>query len=563
MGPSGKHEPRPATVARVFRLGDFVVDPALLQIQGTERKTRVEFKVMQVLLALVDANGAVVSRKALEAAVWSGRFVSEDATTNAIGKLRKAFGDRARSPEFIETVPKVGYRLLKQPVFPGPLQMARNSAQRSLRAWTVSGLLALMLAAVVVLVAMLDREPETDRTVMPQRPTIAVLPFESEPDDPRERRLAVGVGSDLIADLSRQPGLAVYSAKSTAALGASSEGIVEALRKMGADYFVMGGLAQRQDEIKISIRLLETMTGFTVYSRTLRFNEQTLFEKQVELAAGIASAVAERTGSDLRFVASHGATRSLSAYDQFLLGITHFRRMTPEDNALARTHFIKATELDPGFARAFAGVALTWVREVMDGWTADPARAVAEASRNVERAESIDPRVPQIYFVKGMAALFEGKHKEAAEAAQHATTLDPNYADAYALLSWILHYGGRSDVALVTLRQALRLNPSSSSSYEQIAGEIHFASGDYTSAERCFAEALERNPWHSRARLWMAATKSMLGRFDDAQWELDQLLFIDGELPGTVEHAAIGYPHKDEAVTRKFMQALDRISLFN
>lgn len=186
---------------------------------------------------------------------------------------------------------------------------------------------------------------------------------------------------------------------------------------------------------------------------------------------------------------------------------------------------------------------------------------MGEAARYIAMAETIDPNVPQVHFLKGMIALFGERHLDAAEAAHQATTLDPDYADAYGLLAWILHYGGRPDVAVEALHQALRLNPLSSASYDQVAGEINFATGRYQEAVASFRNALERNPSHSRARLWLAASLGQTGQLDDAQWELDELLAVNPGL--AIEQTAFGFPHKDPELPRRFFGALERVRLLD
>jgi adenylate cyclase len=370
-----------------------------------------------------------------------------------------------------------------------------------------------------------------------------------------------GISQDLLADLSLQPGLTVLSAQATFHLAGARGNLHEAVVDLGADYLVRGSVAKRDGDIVLNVRLVETRSGRTLWSNALRAPESAIFEIQREAANGISQVLGGRTTGDFAFVNRHGTTETLAAYDEFLQGRAAYMRMTPEDNALARAHFERAAALDPEFARAHAGLALTWLREVIDGWSADPDQTLREASRHVALAEAIDPDVPQIYFVKGMVALFHGEHLAAAEAAHQATELDPNYADAYGLLAWVLLYGGRADVAVEALHQALRLNPLSSASFEAVAGEINFATGRYDEAVACFRNALERNPTHSRARLWLAVSLAQTGQMDDARWELDELLAINPDL--SFENSAFGFPHKDPELLSRFFRTVGRIRLLD
>jgi DNA-binding winged helix-turn-helix (wHTH) protein/tetratricopeptide (TPR) repeat protein len=430
-----------------FRLGDFNVDPKRLRIEQAGQSVKVEFKVMQVLLVLAHDAGEVVSRQTLEAAAWAGRIVTEDAVTNAVAKLRRAFGDSARAPTYIETVSKQGYRLMRKPEHPESKSLPKRLSHPLRRIHLAGG-----LAAAVIIAIFLGR------------------PTDNEPAGPE---FAIGMPPE---------GRSAAVSPPDSRLEASGDG---------------------------------------------------------------------------RFAKEQGTVNTLAAYDEFLLGLAAYLRMTPEDNELSREHYLRAIELDSDFARAYAGMALTWSREVMDGWTTDPENALAEASSYVAMAEAIDPTVPQIHFVKGMIHLFRGQHLEAAEAAHQAIKLDANYADGYGLLAWVLQNGGRPDVAADALHEAVRLKPESSASFEVIAGEIHFTKGRYQEAAACFRNALDRNPTHSRARIWLVASLAQADALDDARWELDELLAQNPDF--SFERTAFGLPQKDPEVLSRFFRALGRV----
>lgn len=539
---------------RPFRLADFEVDPKSLRIRGPQGEVKVEFKVMEVLLALARSAGVVVSRRDLEASVWSGRVVSEDAVTNAVAKLRKAFNDNARAPRVIETVPKHGYRLLQQPHVPQVSLPSLRWPARGLR-WGLA-LIAVAAMVAVVTITRLSQRPQTPSPIaVAERTTVAVLPFESLSED-HQGLLAAGITQGLIADLSVQPGMRVITAKSTFAFDPDQPG-ADLVDGLAAHYQVGGTILKRGSDIELDVHLTESSTGKRLWSDHISYPAGNVLEAQNEVARKITAILSDGMDAGLEFVGRRGTTQMLAAYDEFLKGRAYYSRMTPEDNLLAREHFMRAIELDPQFARAHAGLALTWAREVMDGWSADPEYALAEASRQIRLAEAIDTRVPQIYFAKGIVALFRGQHLAAAEAAHRATDLDPNYADAYGLLAWILHYGGRPDVAVRALHEALRLNPLSSASYDEVAGEINFATGRYEQAVRSFRSALTRNPSHARARLWLAASLAQLGEYDDAEWEIEELTASNPSLD--FEKLAFGFPHKDPELPRRFFGALSQL----
>jgi adenylate cyclase len=303
---------------------------------------------------------------------------------------------------------------------------------------------------------------------------------------------------------------------------------------------------------------LEADSGQTLWADRFAGDSDSLFRIQDEVVEGIALGLPVTLDLSGR-ATRDSATHSIAAYDEFLKGRERYGRLTPEDNRVAREHFERAVSLDPGFARAYAGLALAWSRLAVDGWTDDAHAALSTAIGHAERAASIDPSVPQIHFVQAQVALFRGQHEKAAAAATRAIELDPNYADAYALLAWILHYAGRPDQAEPMLAEALKRNPRSSASYREIAGEIAFTTGRYVDAAQQFEAALERNPVHTRARLWLPATLVKLGRRDEADWEVQELLTLNPEF--SLSRLLLAFPLKDPQQSGALLGTLTLLGL--
>lgn len=515
---------------RPFMLGNIRVDPAALSIERDGESVRVEAKVMQVLVALVHADCEVATRAELERAVWPGRIVTEDTVTNAVVKLRKALNDDSRRPRVIETIAKRGYRLMTRPAF----EHARPSAGSPAASAAISprrsriGLGILVLLLVATLASLLWREGWHRHVAKPveRTPSIAVIPLETLGGGDTQRYFSEGITLDLITELSRVPGLLVISPDTAFAYRQSPVDARTVGAQTGVSYLVRGGIQRSGDRLRINIRLIETAGGRTLWAKRFDGEREQIFQIQDQVVSGITDALRKQLLLPFSAPTRDAVTRSIAAYDAFLQGLERYGRRTPADNREAQAHFEQAVELDPAFARAYAGLALTWSRQAIDGWTGAPEAALARASELAAAAAKIDPDIPQVHFVQAQVELFRGQHQRAAAAASEAIKLNPNYADAYALLAWILHYAGRPDQALPALGEALKRNPGSSASYHEIAGEIHFAARRYRQAADEFLAALARNPTHMRARLWLAATYMRLGKQGQASWEVQELLSI-------------------------------------
>ena len=556
-----------STAQEPFYLGNSRIDPLSLCIEREGAVQRVEAKVIEVLMVLAREPGRVVSRQELEREVWLGRIVTDDAVTNAIGKLRKALDDSPRQARYIETIAKRGYRLKVEPVravedtVPDNALTATGALQNSSRwPWTLA---AIVLIAIVggfatwswpFLGAVVGGPPD-----QPGAASVAVMPFDVLGDDPSQTYFAEGMSLDLITELSGIPGLLVIAPGTMFSYRQTAADDRAIASELGVRYLIRGAVQRLGNRMRINVRLLEAEGGRTLWAERFVGETGSLFQIQDEVMDGIARGLPIRLDLSPRTEKRGPATDSIAAYDEFLRGRERYGRLTPEDNRLARHHFERAIALDPEFARAYAGLALAWSRLAIDGWTDDADAALSKAMAYAEQAASIDPSVPQIHFVRAQVELFQGRHESAAAAATTAIELNPNYADAYALLAWVLHYAGRPDRAEMALSEALKRNPRSSASYHEIAGEIAFATGRYDEAAQAFEAALDRNPAHARARLWLAATLAKLGRAEEAGWEVQELLALNPEI--SVSRLLLAFPLKDPHQRDALTDALAQLGL--
>ena len=541
-----------------FELADVEVDPATLRIHRDNQIERVEPKTMQVLLTLAGQAGEVVTREALEQKVWAGRVVSHDALTNSIAKLRRALGDDRRRPRFIETIPKRGYRLIPSPAPKATVAVSPPHRGKAF-VWTVRSITAAALAVLVGFGLHAWLSPGEEQAP-PRTPeiSIAILPL-TDKSGREDRYFIDGLTHDIIEKLGEQKQLSVVAPATVFSYRdalASDSGLG---KELGARFLVRGDIGNDDQGMVVNLRMVDTASGRALWSGRFSGSDEQIFDIKEQIVSDILSQLQRHSSTDLVLFDPGTVTDSLKAYEEFQRGRRYYSRLVPEENAVAKQHFERAIELDPRFALAYAGLALAWTREAIDGWSEQPEQSLVEAARLANQAAEIDPNLPQVQFVRGQIALFFGDHAAAISAAMRATRINPNYADAYGLLAWILHYGGRPKLAEKALREALRRNPASNASYEQIAGEIQFATHRYDAAVSSFEAALERNPTHGRARLWLAATLVLQGRYDDAEWQIDELRTTNPNL-----HAGnllLAFPHKDPEVVDAFKSALLQLEL--
>ena len=555
-----------------FLVAGCAVEPTGLQVNVDGRKVRVEAKVMLVLVYLADHAGLVVSRAELEEQLWPGRVVTEDSVTKAIAKLRRVFRDDARDPRVIETIPKSGYRLIAEVrrtsvAEPPPGSASGPAMNEALRERTFSArsLVAVILVLLVLigLWQALDWQRTGSAALSPKsvRPAVAVMPFENLGRMPDDDYFVNGIPADLITDLSKLKSLLVIAPSSAFAYRG---GVVEPSRvssELGVDYLVTGTLQRRAQGLRINVNLIDARNGRTLWGERYAGELAQVFGLQDRIIAGVVAALELRLAPAEQHLLSGRSTTSVAAYDAYLRGFEAHGRRSEGQNLAARQYFEEAVTLDPGFARAHAGLALTYSREAIDGWASDPSHALVLAARHADRASNLDESLPQVHFVTGQVRLFQRRHSAAVAAAERAIDMDPNYADAFALLAWTLNYAGRPAKAMSALNMAMRLNPRPPASYLEVLGEIYFAQSRFEDSASVFQQVLDINPAYLRARLWNAAALVLAGSPEIADWEIAEALIASPDL--TTTRLEFAFPFKNPRAEEKALNALRTAGLRN
>jgi adenylate cyclase len=553
-----------------FRVGGCSIEPAALRVVRDGRSVRLEPRAMQLLVYLAEHAGEVISRAQLEQQVWEGRVVGEDALTNSIAKLRRAMADNARHPRVIETLPKTGYRLIAE------VAWAEGAADRAAaafpsRQWPFAKrrlALALLLTLLVSVTTwwVQSRQPGNEPAQLDAtdglagKPSVAVLPFENHGEGSQQDYFANGITTNLITDLSRVSALRVIAAGSVFSYSNIPSGSARTIsRELDVDYVVIGSVQRQGEIVRVNTQLIEAANERAIWAERYESGLNDMFNLQDRVALALVNALnVELSSSEFDSFGSQQRTGG-EAYDLFLHGMEEYGHRTLESTASAQHHFEQAIALDPGFARAIAALALVHLRYAIDGWTTTPQLSLQKAADFADQAAEINQTIPQIHFAAGQLALFRGRHEEAVAAVQRAIHFSPSYADAYALLAWIHNYAGRTHEALASLEKARFLNPIVPASYTEILGEIHFQRGEYVEAVSAFERALQVNPAHMRARMWLVATLVQSGDIDEAAWQAEMLQL---SFPGfSLLRLGYAFPFHDPRVRERVLHALRRAGL--
>jgi TolB-like protein/DNA-binding winged helix-turn-helix (wHTH) protein/Flp pilus assembly protein TadD len=554
-------DPQPAQSAdpdQALRIGSWLVEPDLGCLTQDGRSVKLEPKVMDLLVYLARRPGRVLPREELEQAIWAGTVVGYDALTSAIIKLRKAFDDDSRHPWLIETVPKRGYRLIAPvteagapapvtdagvspvveavpPTFP-PAPVAEADAAfppamplpagRSRRRFAWVALAAAVLASLAVAWFALDRAPpDTDPAAVPTPSvSIAVLPFANLSGDPGFEYFSDGITEDITTDLSKVSSLLVIARNSAFAYKAQPLSLKSVADALGVRYVLEGSVRRAGDDIRINAKLIDAETGAHLWVERYDRHIQDIFAVQDDVTRNIVTALALTLTDEEKKRVARRYTRSIEAYDLFLRGQSFYARSAEEDNARARTLYLRAIEIDPAFARAHAAVALTHTEDFRHGWGADPTTSIKQAVARARQAVALDDSIPQTLWALGYVYVSNAQNDEGAAAAGRAIVLDPNHADAYMTLAYARVYQNRPQDAIALVRKAMRLNPHYPSQYPSILGRAYYHLGQYEQAAEILRQAVDQNPNRTPARLYLVLSFVALGKLEEASWEAGEVL---------------------------------------
>lgn len=516
------------SLEQTFKVADWLVDPRANRIQQGDHTVVLEPKVMRVLVCLAARAGEVMSREQLEAEAWAGVIVGYDALTNAIIKLRKAFDDDPRHPHIIETLSKKGYRLVA-PV-QGVEAMAMPETPSRSHWWAAAAALGLLtILALWWQPWTAPTSPDSSPpTVVPDKPSIAVLPFVNLSGKEELGYFSDGITDEIITALSKLSGLFVISRTSSFTYKEQLIDIKQVGQKLGVRYVLEGSVRRSGGRVRVTAQLIDANTGFQLWAERYDRKLTDSLDLQDEITKRIVASLSiELSAAEQRTLAKR-YTNDMEAFDYFLRGQALLVRHSKDANERARDMFAKAIERDPVFARAYAALALTYADAYRFFWSSDVDVAGRQAVDIAQKAVALDTDSPQANWVLGYVELFVSDNpKRAIESGRRALAFEPNNADGHALLAVSYIYAGQPDRARDLIQRAMRLNPHYPSQYPSVLGYAHFFSGRYDDARVALQEALEQNPERLPPNVYLAATYVRAGQLDEARWQAKMIRSID------------------------------------
>jgi TolB-like protein/tetratricopeptide (TPR) repeat protein len=490
----------------LFFFDEFALDTDRRELRGAAGPISVEPQVFDLLTYLICNRDRVVSKDDILAAVWHGRLVSESALTTRINAARSAVGDSGEAQSLIRTLPRKGLR------FVGTVREAQEPMVAPPR--LPSG--------------------QPGPFALPDRPSIAVLPFANLSGDPDQEYFADGMVEEIITALSRMRWLFVIARNSSFAYKGRAVDVRQIGRELGVRYVLEGSVRKADKRLRIAGQLVEASTGMHLWADRFEGGLEDVFDLQDQVTASVVGAIAPRLGQAEIDRARHKPTESLDAYDYFLRGMANVHRWTREANNEALRNFRCALERDPEFASAYGLAARCYSQRKACGWMTDRRQETAEAQRLAGLAAEFGKDDAVALCTAGIGlAYVVGNLDDGSALIDRALALNPNLAWAWVFGSWAKIWLGEPDVAVERGARAMRLSPNDPEVLffmQTATAYSHFLVGRYAEALSWAQTAMRLRPDFVISICAAAASGALAGRLGEAQEAMKRLRELEPAL---------------------------------
>ena len=495
--------------------------------------------MFDLLIYLVQNRDHVVSKDDLIASVWGGRIVSDSTLTSRINAARKALGDNGEEQKLIRTLARKGVR------FVGSVGTQPDDADPKTAASVPS-----------------DETygPPRPALPLPDRPAIAVLPFINMSGDPQQEYFSDGISEDIITALSKLRWFFVIARNSSFVYKGKSVHMKEVAEELGVGYVVEGSVRKDGDRVRITVQLNDVATGSHIWAERYDRGIADVFAVQDEITEAIVAAIEPQVYAAENFRAKRKSTDSMDAWDLVMRALSHYWRVTRQDNVVAQALLEKATTIDPNYGQALGVLAGSHTFSAHMGWE-DGRTAMPIAEHAALAAIQADSEDPWAHYALGHVYLFTRRFDDSLAEFDLALRLNPNFSLAQGYYGLALAYCGRWEEASVAARRALRLSPRDpfSAIYYGIAAYAQFLGRNYEEAMRLAREGIRQRSDFVGAHRVLTAAAGMNEENDVAKIALQELRRAQPNI--SLSWIASQMPIKLEADREHYLEGLRRAGL--
>jgi TolB-like protein len=538
----------------LFYFHDYALDIDRRELKRGAELIELEPQVFDLLVYLIENRDRVVSKDDVIAAVWGGRIVSESALTSRIYAVRKAVGDSGEEQRLIRTVARKGLRFIGAVrTQPGGAESASASAATASESASTPRVSA---------TATMDNahEPARPALPMPDRPAIAVLPFINMSGDPEQEYFSDGISEDIITALSKLRWFFVIARNSSFIYKGKAVRMKQVAEELGVGYVVEGSVRKGGDRVRITVQLNDVTTGSHIWAERYDRDLADVFAVQDEITEAIVAAIEPQLYAAENFHAQRKPPNSMDAWDLVMRALSHYWRVTRQDNVVAQALLEKAISIDPNYGQALGALAASHTFSAHMGW-ADMATTVPIAERAALAAIQADSEDPWAHYALGGVYLFPRRFEDSLAEFELALQLNPNFSLAQGYYGLALAYCGRWEEADVAARRALRLSPRDpfSAIFYGVAAYAQFVGRNYDEAMRLSREGIRQRADFVGAHRVLAAAAGMAGQVDIARTALHELRRVQPNI--SLAWIASQMPIKREADREHYLDGFRRAGL--
>ena len=516
-----------------FIFADHALDVERRELRRGSAPVVVEPQVFDLLAFLVENRDRVVSKDDLIAAIWGGRIVSDSTLTSRINAARKALGDNGEEQRLIRTFARKGFRFIGDVRTEGP-----DSAQP----------------------AQVSHDAARQALPLPDRPAIAVLPFSNMTSDPAQDYFSDGITEDIITALSKLRWFFVIARNSSFIYKGRAVHLKQVAEELGVGYVVEGSVRRSGDRVRITAQLNDATTGSHIWAERYDSDLADVFAVQDEITEAIVAAIEPQIYAAENFRARRKLPESMDAWDLLMRALSHYWRVTRQDNVVAQALLEKATTIDPHYGQALGLLATSHTFSAHMGWE-DMASAMLIAERAAQAALLGDSDDPWAHVALGCVHLFARRFDDSLAAFEWALRLNPNFPLAQGYYGLALSYCGQWQDALEAAQRALRLSPHDplAAIYCGIASYAQFVGRQYAPAMRLAREGIRQRVDFVGAHRVLTAAAGMAGDQETAQAALQQLRRAQPNV--SLSWIAANMPIKHDADRTHYVEAFRRAGL--
>ena len=393
---------------------------------------------------------------------------------------------------------------------------------------------------------------------LPDKPSLAVLPFDNMSGDPEQEYFADGITEDIITDVSKISGLMVIARNSSFTYKRQSVDIRDVGKKLGVRHVLEGSVRKAGKRVRINVQLIDAETGAHVWADRYDRDLEDIFLVQDEVTRRIVHTLEVTLTGGEQARREELARVDVEAYDWFVRARNCIRQFSADAALEARAMLERAAAAEPGFAQPYAYLSIVTDLEYLNEWNGRTAQDLEEALRLAQKACEVGPSEPAGHYALCSVLTWRGRLDDAERAARRALELDPNFSNAFGSLGSVLHFAGRHEPSLDCFDRALRLDPNMNV-WMHAQGRTLFVLGRYEEAEACFKRRLVHMPGSDVTRAYLASLYGHTGRTDAARRIWDELMQVHPEY--TVARTLRVLPYRDAAPQERLLEGLRKARL--